>query len=107
MAEQLTYNFIRVLQYVGTVERIAEARERRQVKGTQHFGKGLSVYEGILGDAAVPLTGQVRLKLCQMIVKADGGMDYQPEAYRAGYADACQELLAMLEFQPALEKNLG
>lgn len=106
MAEP-TYNFIRILQYVGTVGRIAEARERRQVKGTQHFGPGLSIYEGILGDAAVPLTGQVRLKLCQMIVKGSEGMEQAPADYRAGYIEACQELLAMLEFQPKLEKNLG
>lgn len=102
-----TYNFLRVLQYVGTAERLMEARERRVVKGTQRFGQGLTIYEGVLGDTAVPLTGQVRLKLCQMIVAVDESMDDKHVEFRAGYEAACQELLAMLEFKPTLEKNLG
>ena len=107
MAE-LTYTFTRVLQYVGSAARLQEARERRQVKGTTRFGKGLSIYEGILGDTAVPLTGQIRLKLCEMIVKADDELPFAHDRqYCTGYAEACQELLALIEFQPVVEKNLG
>lgn len=107
MADPRTYNFLRVLQYVGTAERLLEARERRTIKGTQHFGPGLTIYEGLLGDGAVPLTGQVRLKICQMIVAVEESMEDKHVEFRAGYEAACQELLALIEFKPALEKNLG
>lgn len=106
MADTQIYRFLRVLEYVGTVERLMEARERRQVKGTQHFGKDLTVYEGLLGDACSPVTGQIRLKLCQMIVKVEEEMDANHVEYRAGYNDACQELMALIEFKPTLEKHL-
>lgn len=110
MAEQ-TYRFLRVLEYIGTAERLMEARERRGVKGVLHCGHGLSIYEGILGEAYSPATGQVRIKLCQMIVKAADEMPQEPSTYTpdyiAGYEAACQELMAFIEFKPTLEKNLG
>jgi hypothetical protein len=103
------YRFLRVLEYIGTVERLTEARERRQVKGTAHFGKDLSIFEGVLGDACSPVTGQIRLRLCQMIVRADEEMPINPSMYTPdfikGYEEACQELLALIEFNPTLEKS--
>ena len=108
MAEPQTYRFLRVLEYIGTAERLMEARERRGVKGVQRCGAGLTIYEGILGEAYSPATGQVRLKLCQMIVAADEVLPQSNSPdYCEGYLAACQELMALIEFQPVLEKNLG
>jgi len=111
MADTKKYRFLRVLEYIGSAERLAEAKECRAVKGTQHFDKDLTIYEGILGDAASPVTGQMRLKLLQMIVKAADEMPLSPGQYtpdyREGYEAACQELLAMIEFTPSEEQHNG
>lgn len=102
------YRFLRVLEYVGTVERLNEARERRGVKGTQHFGGNLTIYEGILGDGFAPMHNQVRKKLCEMLVRAADELPLEPhvytEDYRTGYQAACQELLALIEFRPTNEQ---
>ena len=50
MAEpEKIYRFLRVLEYMGTAERIKESRERRSVKGTIRI-KDLVINEAILGD---------------------------------------------------------
>lgn len=109
MTAPTRFRFLRVLEYVGTAERLTEARERRAVKGTQHFGKDLSIYEGLVGDAAQPVVGQMRLKLCEMIVKLEEEMRTNPAVFPAdyceGYEAACQELFALIEFKPDLEKD--
>lgn len=102
------YRFLRVLEYVGTLERVNEARERRAVKGTAHFGPNLAIFEGILGDAASPVVGQMRLKVCQMIVAADEAPANKESAeYHRGWTEACQEMLALIDLKPDTEPANG
>ena len=95
------YRFLRVLEYVGSQERLVEARERRSVKGTHHAGKDLTIFEGILGDAASPATQQVQLEICRMIVDAaDNKLDDATPEFLVGWDAACQRLCKFLDFNP-------
>jgi hypothetical protein len=108
MAEPTIYRFLRVLEYVGTEERLREARERRQVKGTQSFGPGLKIYEGLVGDADQPVIGQIKLWAMQQIVAADEGHLYpDDDSMRDGFVNAMQELLELITPPAAKEPNNG
>jgi hypothetical protein len=108
MAEPTIYRFLRVLEYVGTEERLREARERRQVKGTQAFGPGLKIYEGLVGDADQPVIGQIKLWAMQQIVGADEGRLYpDDDSMRDGYLSAIQDLLELITPPATKEPSNG
>ena len=108
MAEPVIYRFLRVLEYVGTEDRLREARERRQVKGTQAFGPGLKIYEGLVGDADQPVIGQIKLWAVKQIVEADEGRLYpDDDSMRDGYVNAIEELLHLITPPKAKESDNG
>ncbi len=91
------FRFLRVLEYVGTRERLDQARETRGVKGMQDCGSGLKIYEAILGVVDQPMTGQVtRWALQNIVDAADGKLLPDNEPMRKGYTQAMQDLLAFI-----------
>lgn len=101
------FRYLRVIEYVGTRERLQESIERRAVKGTTHFGPGLTIYEGIVGEGVQPMTGQVKLWACKQIVAADEGkLPFECDAARNGYLNAINDLLVLLE-PPSKEPSNG
>ena len=108
MVKPTIYRFLRVLEYVGTEERLREARERRQVKGTQAFGPGLKIFEGLVGDADQPVIGQIKLWALQQIVEADEARLYpDDELMRNGYVNALADLLRLITPPAVKEPNNG
>ena len=100
MAEpEKIYRFLRVLEYMGTAERIKESRERRSVKGTIRI-KDLVINEAILGDtdqlvAAMPKTPVEEWLEKEML----DAISYFPDddSTREGYVAALEAIKTFLE----------